>query len=109
MGNKARGLYNKFIVTRVDGTSAAGEKHDGCRYFVLDLNHDKFAAAALGAYAEACKHEYPLLALSLVQLEAECDPTCPIPDCEGGRLGAHGAECPWCRKHPTPEAPSHDH
>ena len=34
MGDTARGLYDKFIVTRTDGTSEPGKKHDGCRYFV---------------------------------------------------------------------------
>ena len=67
---KKRGLYNKFTVFRNDGRSEPGEKHDGCSYFVLDLNHDPYAAPALKAYAEACKLEYPALAKDLLQ-EAE--------------------------------------
>jgi hypothetical protein len=59
---KNKGLYNKFTVTRTDGRSEPGEKHDGCDYFVLDLTHDKFAIPALKAYAKACNSEYPLLA-----------------------------------------------
>ena len=62
MGDKTRGLYDKFRVERTDGTSAPGGKHDGCFYFVLDCTHDKFAEAALRAYAEACQAESPLLA-----------------------------------------------
>lgn len=62
MGDKRRGLYEKFTVTRTDGTSAPGGKHDGCRYFVLDVTHDPFADAALQAYATACRRDYPLLA-----------------------------------------------
>lgn len=40
-------------------------KHYGCEYFVLDLAHDKFAAPALEAYADACEKEYPLLAADI--------------------------------------------
>jgi hypothetical protein len=59
------GLYHKYMVRRRDGRSARGEKHDGCEYFVLDLTHDKFAAPAVLAYAEACESEYPALAADL--------------------------------------------
>lgn len=65
MGHKGIGLYNKFTVERTDGKSAAGEKHDACEYFVLDLTHDPFAGPALEAYATACESEYPLLARDL--------------------------------------------
>lgn len=62
MGDKTRGLYSKFSVERTDGKSEPGQKHDGCEYFVLDVTHDPHAHAALLAYAESCKAEYPLLA-----------------------------------------------
>lgn len=65
MGDRNRGLYGKFYVERTDGKSAPGEKHHGCEYFLLDLNHDKYAIPALRAYAEHCQHEYPLLARDL--------------------------------------------
>lgn len=39
----------------MDGRSAKGQKHHGCAYFVLDLDHDPFAAPALRAYADACE------------------------------------------------------
>lgn len=65
MSDKSRGFYNKFFVERTDGTSAAGQKHDGCEYFVLDLTHDKFAIAAIVAYAKACELEYPKLSADL--------------------------------------------
>jgi hypothetical protein len=61
MGDRTRGLPDKFIVTRTDGTSAEGGKHHECQYFVLDVDHDPHAKAALLAYAESCKAEYPLL------------------------------------------------
>jgi hypothetical protein len=65
MGDKTRGLYQKFTVLRNDGKHMFGEKHHGCEYFVLDLTHDKHAKAALLAYAESCKDEYPLLSHDL--------------------------------------------
>ena len=68
MGDSARGLYNKFDVTRSDGTSSIGGKHYGCRYFVLDVDHDPHTDAALRAYAESCKEEYPLLARALLKM-----------------------------------------
>lgn len=66
--NKPRdeqGLYGKFLVQRVDGSDLPGGKHHGCKYFVLDVDHDKYAAAALGTYASQCEQEYPLLAKDL--------------------------------------------
>jgi hypothetical protein len=65
MSDPARGLYNKYRVERADGSSKAGGKHADCEYFVLDLTHDKHAKAALLAYAESCKTEYPLLSHDL--------------------------------------------
>ena len=66
MGDKIKGIYNNFRIERTDGKSAPGEKHDGCEYFVLDLDHDPYAAAALEAYAVACRKEYPQLSLELM-------------------------------------------
>lgn len=63
--NQSRGLYQKYEVYRTDGSSAEGEKHHGCEYFVLDLNHDEYAVAALKAYADACRNKYPKLAEDL--------------------------------------------
>ena len=65
MGDREIGLYNKFQIERVDGSSREGEKHYMCKYFVLDLNHDKHARAAIAAYAESCKDEYPELSKDL--------------------------------------------
>jgi hypothetical protein len=62
---RAEGLYGKFEVHRTDGTDAVGEKHHGCTYFVLDLQHDKHMPAALRAYADSCEAEYPALARDL--------------------------------------------
>lgn len=60
--DEQQGLYNKFDVRRTDGSSAPGGKHYGCRYFVIDLDHDAHAIAAMGAYAEACAITHPQLA-----------------------------------------------
>lgn len=65
MGNPERGLYNKFKVERLDGKSEPGEKHHGCYYFVLDLDHDPHAVPAIDAYADSCESEYPYLAADL--------------------------------------------
>ena len=66
MSDKARGVYEKFTVTRNDGKSEKGEKHEGCEYFVLDMNHDPHALAAIQAYAESCSADYPELARDLM-------------------------------------------
>ncbi|GGX01692.1 hypothetical protein [Undibacterium macrobrachii] len=60
-----QGVFNKFIVRRVDGSDANGGKHHGCRYFVLDLDHDVNAPAAMRAYAEKCKESHPALSQEL--------------------------------------------
>lgn len=63
-----QGMFRKFIVRRADGSDAPGGKHYGCRYFVLDLDHDQHAPAAMRAYAAACKSTHPLLS---AEIEAE--------------------------------------
>jgi hypothetical protein len=65
MGDRTRGITDKFRISRTDGTSEPGGKHHACDYFVLDLDHDPFAIPALRAYADACEAEYPLLAADL--------------------------------------------
>lgn len=57
-----QGLFRKFVVMRVDGSSREGGKHHGCEYFVLDMRCDPFAVPALRAYAEACAETHPALA-----------------------------------------------
>ena len=71
MGKHQLGLYKKFSVSRNDGKSEPGEKHENCQYFVLDITHDHFAIPALKAYAKACAMEYPLLARDLVKIIGE--------------------------------------
>lgn len=68
------GLHSKYTVTRSDGRSAPGQKHERCQYFVLDLNHDPFAIAALQAYMEACKPTMPELAADIKHLVNEVIP-----------------------------------
>jgi hypothetical protein len=57
-----KGLYRKYSVKRL-GDKAG--KHKDCTYYVLDLDHDRFAIPALKAYVKACKKEYPDLAKDL--------------------------------------------
>jgi hypothetical protein len=66
--DKEIGLYRKFNVSRVDGSSEPGGKHENCSYFVLDLYHDKFSIPALRAYAKACQVEYPELAKDIHEM-----------------------------------------
>ena len=69
MSDPKRGLFNKFVVTRAeDYEDGPGKKHGHCEYFVLDINHDKFAADALYAYAKACFVEYTTLSGDLAEL-----------------------------------------
>jgi len=50
-------------VRRTDGQSEAGQKHDGCNYFVLDIDHDPHAVPALKAYIESAHMDgYQILA-----------------------------------------------
>lgn len=60
-----QGLFRKFDVRRTDASDAPGGKHHGCRYFVLDVDHDAYAAPALAAYANACESTHPRLAADL--------------------------------------------
>ncbi len=72
--DRERGLYGKYRVSRLHDPT---KKHVDCRYFVLDLIHDKHAGAALHAYARACEVEYRALADDLreaVQDGEDCDP-----------------------------------
>lgn len=63
MGDRTRGLYEKFHVERVDGKQ---EKHADCDYFVLDVTHDPHAVVALEAYVESARRDgYNLLANDL--------------------------------------------
>ena len=59
------GIYRKFVVSRTDGSSCVGGKHETCAYFVLDWQHDPFAVPAARAYADACEATYPALAADL--------------------------------------------
>jgi hypothetical protein len=60
-----QGLFHKFEVTRTDGSSEPGGKHQDCAYFVLDVDHDPCAKAALAAYADAVEATHPLLAADM--------------------------------------------
>lgn len=67
MGDKTRGLYNKFRVSRTDGTSRKGKKHHECRYFVLDVDHDPHMVPAMIAYAQSASRDgYNLLASDIM-------------------------------------------
>lgn len=65
--SEAQGLFQKFTVTRTDGSDLPGGKHHGCEYFVLDLGCDPHAIPALEAYAKSCENTHPALASDLVK------------------------------------------
>lgn len=69
--NDEKVIYEKFTVRRTDGRDRLGEKHFGCRYFVLDITHDKHAIPALQAYAESCVKESPSLANGILEIIEE--------------------------------------
>lgn len=71
INQKELGLYEKFKITRTDGKDAPGGKHEGDKYFVLNLTTDKHAIPALATYADACNDEYPALAADLRAMIAE--------------------------------------
>lgn len=72
-----QGLFRKFDVRRVDGSDQPGGKHHGCRYFVLDVDHDQHAHDALTAYAAACESSHPELAADLRTKWGAASPTTP--------------------------------
>lgn len=57
-----QGIFRKFDVRHTDGSSEPGGKHHGCEYFVLDVDHDRHAKAALNAYVLSCQISHPKLA-----------------------------------------------
>jgi hypothetical protein len=67
MGDKAKGIYAKFKVERLDGRDQPGEKHHQCSYFVLDISCDPHALAAVKAYGESCAEDYPMLSADLLR------------------------------------------
>jgi len=64
---KSAGILPKYVVWRVDGGNKRGRKHNGCDYFVLDWNHDRYAIPAMTAYAKACRRQYPVLAKDIMK------------------------------------------
>jgi hypothetical protein len=70
MSDPTKGVIRKYEVSRTDGSSQPGGKHERCSYFVLDLEHDEFSIPALEAYAVACKAKFPALAQDLERVLA---------------------------------------
>lgn len=58
-------LVQPRAVRRIEDDEHA---HDDCEYFIIDLYHDPFAAAALRAYAAACARSHPKMAQDLMRL-----------------------------------------
>lgn len=58
MSDHNRGLYGKYRVEKVNGKPTGA-------VFVLAYANDPHARAALAAYAESCREDYPQLAADL--------------------------------------------
>jgi hypothetical protein len=86
------GVYRKFNVKRVDGSSDIGGKHHFCAYFVLDWQHDPFTIPAARAYADACESRYPALASDLRALAAKAERRAQCNADHGSACEGHG--CP---------------
>jgi hypothetical protein len=63
------GLREKFRIQRVDGTPL----DEAARYFVLRIDDDPHARAALRAYAASCEEDNPALAADLTAALAETE------------------------------------
>lgn len=63
-------IFPKYHVSRADAAEFdINSKHyGGCRYFVLDIDHDPYARPAIAAYAAHCVDTHPQLAQSLWDL-----------------------------------------
>lgn len=62
-----QGVFRKFEVKRTDGSDQPGGKHEGCEYFVLDVDHDPHAQDALYAYTLSCRHTHPQLSKDMIE------------------------------------------
>lgn len=102
MGDRTKGLTDKFRVSRVDGTDGPGAKHDGCDYFVLDLTHDPFAREAIAAYGRACVDEYPLLAADLLEKELQLAPQWRVVGADFGPANMLHLKCTDGRERTVP-------
>jgi hypothetical protein len=65
------GLFKKFTVTRTDGSSAPGGKHENDQYFPLNITTDQHAMPAIAAYADSCAITQPVLAAELRAILAD--------------------------------------
>jgi hypothetical protein len=125
--DRKRGLYGKYFVQRLDPATARQDeilflrrryvdadniirdemalpppKHEQCRYFVLDLDHDRHARAALWGYLSSCAAEYPALAADLRKmLDGSPAPASPPPEPAEERSGTRD-ECPHGKERGVP-------
>lgn len=108
--DRDRGLYPKWEVKRINDTDPP--KHPNCDVFVLDWEHDRYAVAAMVAYANACEVDYPLLAKEIRQkvnshfakrfaknepVGLSLSPDCRHPDMCGTKMRDGTFRCRPCR------------
>ena len=58
-----KGLYNKYTITKTDGTPV----DPNADYFVLRLDTDKFARSAMRFYAMAIQQDNPTLSKEILE------------------------------------------
>lgn len=101
-----RPLIPKYHVRRVDARDSPGEKHHGCRLFVLDPQHDTHARVALEAYASDARELRPFLAADLRawldELQAPAAPAKPVRERAEGPLLAIPTEAELAPDAPEP-------
>jgi len=96
-------LYNKYVVTKADGSPVATD----AQYFVLRIDTDPAARAALLVYADQIKDSDPEFAKELqawvwVYTEnasnkvLQSDTAYACPDCGSESLIDHHWHCPRC-------------
>jgi hypothetical protein len=70
-GCASEGYGGKFEVRRTDGSDQPGGRHHGCRYLVLDLDHDPSARHVARIYAEDIETSRGVFAHELLDLLRE--------------------------------------
>lgn len=93
---EAQGLFRKFNVTRTDGSDQPGGKHHGCEYFVLDVDHDQHAKAALQAYAASCAQSHPQLSADLIARHGVQPAPCQLCGTTSGQCNLQNANAADC-------------
>jgi len=58
-------VYEKYLVSRVDGRDTPGRDKENARYYVMDWVNDPYAWLAMLYYANIIEDKYPQLAVDI--------------------------------------------